>query len=312
MSEWEKFKVGKPANKGFTSSCKPFDSVSHTSHISSAIDIIEAGEVRPSLVFDESILNDQRILVSWLSPNYWSTGFRYGNIKFDFSFNELIEGKKFYWVEAVAYKIQACRILITDINRKSQLEPYDPASKAGPWWFDTANNIHYFNNNYCLEFMFEAPVELDLLKKLDFVEHHSSYCSINRYSPNRCRELGLNSSRGGALFLTRAAVAKVNLSGFSKHFIRDNGKPNNILEFAFLEFVSQVSLNTKFSGTLTEDSESSIAVMRAIMSAFTFSSKKEAKFLSALFKNLPAFTNTAAILMAKVVGLEKWEELTNS
>src|SRR4051794_25924403 len=100
MPAWSKFKVGVPATKGFNSDCQKFGTVSHTSHVDSALSILSRGEIRPYLVFDESLLNDQRILVSWLSPNHWHNGYRYGNIRFDFDFQSLIAGKHFYWVEA--------------------------------------------------------------------------------------------------------------------------------------------------------------------------------------------------------------------
>ncbi|MCX5855630.1 MAG: hypothetical protein NTZ24_13850 [Deltaproteobacteria bacterium] len=312
MSEWKKFKVGMPASKGFNSSCMPFDAVSHTSHVGSAINIIEAGEISPSLVFDESQLNDQRILVSWLSPNHWSNGFRYGNIRFHFSFKDIIEGKKYYWVEAIAYRIKACRILITDIDRDSQLDAYDPMSPTGPWWLNSSDGYHYFNNNYCLEFMIEAPVPLSNLKRIDFVDHHSSYCSIHRKNPSRCNELGVHSSKGGAIFLTRAAVSGVDLSKFSEHFIREDGRPRTELESAFNEFVVRVSRKVKFSGSFTGESETSIAVVRAVMSAFTFGLMEEAKLLCEMFKDETTFTNAAAIVLSEMVGLEKWEELAST
>jgi hypothetical protein len=70
MTEWERFKIGNPSVRRYWTEpdCVPFDTVTHTSHIDSAIRIITEGEIQPSLVFDESILNTQRILVSWLSP----------------------------------------------------------------------------------------------------------------------------------------------------------------------------------------------------------------------------------------------------
>ena len=312
MSEWKKFKVGVPAVKGFNSDCVRFDSVSHTSHIGSAISIIEAGEIRPSLVFDESKLNDQRILVSWLSPNHWSTGYRYGNVRFDFSFRDLIEGRRYYWVESIAYKVEACRILITDLDRDSKLEPYDPTLKNGPWWFDSVTDQHYFNNNHCLEFMIEAPIKFEHLRNLDFVDHHSAYCSVHRKNQKKCSELGLTSSKGGALFITRAAVAGVDLSRVSAYFVKENGKPTNSLEFAFNDFAFRISRKVKFAGALTPDSASSMAVARAIMSAYTFGSTDEAKLLCGMFQDEESFAAVVAMVVAKTVGLPDWGSLANA
>ena len=311
MSEWDKFTVGNPALRGFNTDCMPFDSVSHTSHVASAISIIDAGEIRPSLVSDTSKLNDKRILVSWLSPNDWGPGFRYGNVRFNFSFNKLIQSKQCYWVESIAYKTKACRILITDMDRDHQLKPYDPTAKTGPWWFDTNNDQHYFNGMYCIEFMIEAPIKLDQLTKLDFVKHHAIYCSAHRYNANNCAELGLDSSKGAALFLTRAAVSGLDLSDLSVHFVKENVSPTTELENGFYEFAVRISRKVTFTGTLTERSKYSVAVMRGIMSAFTFGSKEESKLLCAMFQSETSFINVAAMVIADTVGLKQWEKLAD-
>jgi hypothetical protein len=76
--------------------------------------IVESGLIRKGLVFDESKLNKERILVTWFSPNYWGPGYRYGNVRFDVDFESMVSGKHYYWVESIAYGIAACRILVTD------------------------------------------------------------------------------------------------------------------------------------------------------------------------------------------------------
>ena len=131
MSEWRKFKAGEPAYTGFRSDCKPFSWVGHASHAHTAVDILKAGEIKPSLVFDESKLNTERILVTWLSPNDWWHGYRYGTTKFSFDFQKLVEGKKYYWVEAIAYNTAACRILITDKTRDGLWNPTTPKPATG-------------------------------------------------------------------------------------------------------------------------------------------------------------------------------------
>lgn len=311
MNEWERYKVGKPAKNGFNRSCHEFDSVSHTSHIASAIDIIQALEVKPSLVYDESKLNKERILVTWLSPNDWGgTGFRYGNIRFDFAFNALIKGKKFYWVESIKkYKIAACRILITDINRDGQLPSYDPSAKIGPWWFDSASDQHYYNNNYCLEFMVEESVSLEKLKKLDFVSHHKVYCSIHRYNPGKCSEFGLDSNKGGAIFLTRAIVSGTNLTRLRSHFVNESDEPLNGLLGSFEEFYYKVSSYITFKGSNTQGSRETTALMHAIMSAFTYDRINEAKLLAAMYKSKNIFIEVAAREMSAAVGLNDFKIL---
>ena len=117
MREWKQFAVGEPsASDNWTNvDCCPFEAVSHVCHINDAFRIFEDDEVRPSLVADESKLRTTRTSVTWLSPNTWVNGSRYGNISFNFNWSELIRGKNFYWVEAIThYRPAAFRIFITD------------------------------------------------------------------------------------------------------------------------------------------------------------------------------------------------------
>lgn len=312
MPPWKKFKVGTPDTEGFNTDCQQFETVSHTSHVDAALSIVERGEIRPYLVFDESILNDQRILVSWLSPNHWGTGFRYGNIKFDFEFRPLIEDKKFYWVEAIAYKIPAPRILVTDKNHDSELEPYDPRVKNGPWWHDVDKDKHYYNNNYCLEFMFEDSVSLADLRTIDFVDHHSSYCSVHRKSPSKCVMLGYSGSRGGAMFLARAVASGQNLKKLRSNFVRENGRPNSNIEFSFEELRRLASRKVSFAGDLDSGSKNAEAVAKAICAAFSFDQIDNSRQLASLFRTEKGFDRAIAEVFGQVVGLEEWERLIDA
>lgn len=311
-----KFKVGTPSTtKGFTNTdCQPFDTVSHTSHVETALSILDKGEIRPYLVFDESKLNDQRILVSWLSPNNWggAGGFRYGNIRFAFDFKSLIAGKRFYWVESIAYQIPACRILVTDKNHDASLEKYDPTSKDDPWWHDTTNDKHYFNGKYCLEFMFECSINLTNLREIDFVNHHSSYCSIHRMSPQRCRELGFNANKGGAMFIARAVASGFSLEELTSYFIGPNNRPNFMFENAFSELYRRVLRNTLFNGVIKAQSEEGHAVAHGICSAFSFHQIDIAKKLAALFETEQECESALAIIISETVGLTDWNHLVDS
>jgi len=59
-------------------------------------------------------------------------------MRFTYDFADLIEGKNFYWVEAMTgYNPTACRILITSEDRSASLPTYDPNRGDGPWWRTT-------------------------------------------------------------------------------------------------------------------------------------------------------------------------------
>jgi hypothetical protein len=152
IDDWTPFRVGKKSTrKNWTEpSCQSLSVVSHVTHIRHAVDVVRDGRVTPQLIYDKSRLNTERILVVWLSPNDWGNagGFRYGNVAFELKWEDVIAGKRFYWVGAMNYSPTACRILITDQDRDAQLKRYDPPAGDGPWWHDAARGEHYWHGDY--------------------------------------------------------------------------------------------------------------------------------------------------------------------
>lgn len=292
-----------------TNACKRITSISHTCHVSSALQILDADEIRASLVYDKSVLNEARVLVSWLSPNHWANGYRYGNIQFQFDFAELVQGKRYYWVEAIdEYKPHALRILITD-KIHDELSPYDPKLKDGPWWFDTSSEFHYYNGDYCLEFMFEEDISLGKLKGFEFVDHHRTLCSVQRYSSQECTEKLLDGAHGGAVFLARAVAVKSDFARLRGRFERSNGRPNDDLDRAFFTYLRPFSRPENFTGSIAEDDERAEAVARAAMGAYAFGFRDEAKSLAHLFRADRDFERVTARMMSEAVAFEAWEEL---
>ncbi len=99
--EWVRFRVGVPQRPpAFAPNCASFSTMSHVAHREAALTIMREGVLRVGLVFDESWLNTSRIRVTWLSPNYWTPGFRYGNVRFVYDWPALTVGMRAYWVEA--------------------------------------------------------------------------------------------------------------------------------------------------------------------------------------------------------------------
>lgn len=179
--------------------CQPLTTVSHVAHLSTACRIVEDQRLRADLVFDESVLNAHRARVVWLSPNDWAGagGFRYGNASFEFPWPAIVDGRRCFWVESVAYGIPACRFLITRNDWSTVLQPYDASRGDGPWWVDGQGN-HYWNGNYCLEVMVEDDLNLELATGVSFVDHHLNRCSIDPYG---CPDRGNRARRGGAEFI---------------------------------------------------------------------------------------------------------------
>jgi hypothetical protein len=287
MNPWEAYKV-KPTS-GFLStdnSLQPFDKISHTSHVEQALNIVLDRTIKPGLVFDKSHLNTSRILVSWLSPNHWFKGYRYGNIKFDFDFQSLIKGKNFYWVEVIEnYSPHACRILITDQNRGSILKKYDPTLRNGPWFYDPIANRHFFNGNFCLEFMFEDSLTLDLMSGFGFVDHHNDFCALHRLKPDLCDHKGATGPIGGAKFLMKAAARQIDLFPIKKFFLDANGKYKTDILLAIQKISRQHKISSNYGGPIDISNPGSEALARAVLNAIVNKNMNEANLLADLFDN---------------------------
>jgi hypothetical protein len=304
--EWEPYKVGKPSTRSnwTNDDCRPFDEVSHVSHVDAAVRIVLDGRIRQSLVFDESVLNRSRVLVTWLSPNDWSNGFRYGNIRFTYGFADLIKDMQFYWVEAItAYSPTACRILITDQDRSRTLKPYDPAAASGPWWHDKTTDTHYLNGKLCLEFMIEADLPLRKVRHVDFVSHHPDWCSVHRNAPRKCAELGLLGGKGGALFLAAAAARGIDLSSLMKHLAEDDetDKLSHRLRPA-LSYLARGLHKVDFASLIEAESATGKAVARALLAALAAGNHDEAKLLAAMFKSDDCTLFAVALVVAEMLG----------
>lgn len=263
-NEWEEFRVGKL--KRFSDACKQFTTVSHVSHINNALNIVEAGKINAGLVFDESKLNTQRILVAWLSPNDWTGagGFRYGNVRFNFDWKQLIDGQNYYWIESIAYGIEACRILVTSSDYSSIFPIYEPTRGDGPWWHKADTDSHYFNGEYCLEIMIERDVLIEEASTIDFVDHNIDMCNVD---PRNCPYRGLHRAHAGAMF-----IASLFGRGYDSIIRRLFKNHPNIIELHIL----QSSISTLwqhlseelFVGDITFSDKKALALSRAFLNSY--------------------------------------------
>lgn len=281
--EWRSFSVGTPStrNNWTEPDCIPFTEVTHVTHIHSAVEVIRLGKIRQSLVFDESILNDRRVLVSWCSPNWWNPGFRYGNVAFRFDWAGLIARRRYYWVESIAYGIKACRLLVTD-REHADLEEYDPGVGDGPWWHDEESDKHYFNGNYCLEIMVESDLDVDDSLGCKFVDHHQYQCSID---PRNCKDRNRRASVGGAMLLGRLVGERVGVPAGLLTQRADRSKPSDELRLAWNEWrLVARSRDTDVGGPVESTTPGSRELARAILRAYG-AGNDDFLMLAALFRS---------------------------
>lgn len=273
---WIKYKIGKQSStpNWTNNDYQLLDKVSHVAHLEIAFRILKDAKIRSGLVFDKSQLNTERILVNWLSPNNWAHGSRYGNVEFVFEFEKLYEGLNSYWVEAMTlYTPAACRFLITEKNYDAILTPYNPGTDQGPWVYNSSTNSHYWNGNYCLEFMFEKDVQLDECSKIKFVNHHPNYCNINH---STCQDKGkLKDKIGGKLI----AGIIGNDTPLNEKLLTEKGlrgiRPTNDLQLGLDNILRKVySKKIKFSGKISSSDDFSKTLVKASLN-FLFNNKVE-------------------------------------
>lgn len=264
MKDWEKYKIGKKSSTNYVNtSCLPFSGVSHVTHINHFFGIIDKEFLQPRLVYDYCKLNKYRILVNWLSPNTWAQGYRYGSVKLDFDWNNLIKNRKFYWVEAHKYKNHtALRVLITKHDRSSFLEEYNPTLRNGPWYYDNSRDEHFYNSKYCLEFLFEDTIDISLIKALDFVKHHDDYCSIYRYEQFKCNEKGINLFNSAIRVIATFAERELKLSDYFD--IKNDSNLKRIIEYALEDIFALINKEKNYNGNIISNSSNAKTLVSCI------------------------------------------------
>ena len=226
MKPWKKHALVMPPKGGIGSGSR-LRVVKHVTHTASALRILEDGRIARGLIYDESALNAHRTTVTWLSPNHWHHGSRYGNVEFSFDFEKLIADRQLFWVESVDYKPPACRFLITDQDVSSlPVTHYDPDKTSGPlqrihgeWWW---------NAEITLEVMFDGDLSLKDCSKLDFVKHHPNMCAVDwQTCTERGQEGDVSAARVIAGVLARDSTAidhlLVNSNGDDVSWAMDTG-----------------------------------------------------------------------------------------
>ncbi|MCI0744497.1 MAG: hypothetical protein L0Y58_03730 [Verrucomicrobia subdivision 3 bacterium] len=290
--EWQRYKVGKPSAKPdwVNPDCQPLNYIYHVAHIPVALEILRTGCLTPRLVYDKSKLNQRRITVTWLSPNFWNAGSRYGNIQFVFDWKRLAGGddKRFYWVEAINYSPDACRILVTknDRSNESDLIEFDPTVGDGPWWWDTSTDAHWWNGDYCLEIMAEGKLPISKCERVEFVDHHPHGCCID---PNKCQYKGLGKERAAALFLAATISQEIDLSPIKLIPAGTRALTAFDMPCRGWSAIWREIRDLQFSGPITSQMPAALPILRAALGAYSRTNQSECKMLSALFVSSAEF-----------------------
>ncbi len=160
-------------------------------------------------VTDESCLEGHSVTATWLSPNRWVDGSRYGTVRFGFDFLDLIRGRKLYWVEDVPERaVPACRLLVT-ANDVSHLpvRRYRPRTSEGP--IRLIGGEWFWRDDIAIELMFEGDLPISRCCEIDIVQHHQRQCG--RGSAWRCDDLRLEADDFAGRILAGALAQRFSL-----------------------------------------------------------------------------------------------------
>jgi hypothetical protein len=221
---WSRFAMRPPVPEGAVAGLEHappgelLRQLSHVCHLEDAVRIVEDSSIRTSIVRDRSLLNRTRLGVCWLSGNWWYHGSRYGNIRFDFDWADLIRDQRPFWVEEMAYTIPAYRIVLLPSEMRNPrvkaigeepipLDPYPSDEPGGPLYYHGPSGAWYFNReNVTSEFLVIRDLPLVACRGIGFEDHSDRYCNKHRNSPHECRHFDAAGMHVGSRFVAALAA----------------------------------------------------------------------------------------------------------
>jgi hypothetical protein len=236
-------------------------------HVADARRIIEDGQLKARLVYDESKLNQTRMHVSWVSANSWHASSIYGTVEFTFAWSDLVNGRQLYWVEAITgYRPPAYRRLLTDRDPASLMHviPYDPRTADGP--LKQRGDSWFWNASFSAKFMIDADITLGLCRRLHFIQHNPQMCGL---FGSQCRERSQD-PWDSAAFVIGYLIGTGNTT-VNRALMFDSGMPNGrpsrmtILGGAGRLLMRLGGINRRFSGPVRAAVSAKLIVQAALL-----------------------------------------------
>jgi hypothetical protein len=296
--EWGRFKFD--IGVGYSNE---LTTVRHVAHVPFARRIVEDDRIKAGLVYDQSRLNRSRISVAWVSANTWVLGSIYGTVEFQFAWADLVAGQKIYWVEAMNYRPNAYRLLLSKRDIPAGLiKPYSPAKDKGP--LQLKDGKYYWNDAYTSEFMIEDDLSLNRCTGLDFVPHHQVYC---RPFGNVCGDRQNQPTpelTGGRML---SFILSNGLHALDKHLQPPQAtRPFSALDTAYQGLEVSLPAQVKFGGAISAEGECQ-DVVRGSLALYGADQVDEARKLLALISSKDNFTMALKAIVRTHFGDPKWE-----
>lgn len=299
---WTKYAVTKDNRK-------PVTEISHLAHIQPALRIIRDRKLKPGIVTESEVLKEEKIQATWLSPNNWYFGSRYGQVGFNFYLEKLLKRRHIYWVEAIAYTTPACRLLVTMNDYDHLLKPYDPEIENGPLIYEEGK--YYWNEQISLQFLFDETLPTKRCSRIFLTKHHDSFCCLE----NKCSD----KEKSMALY----KVAQLLVSYLIAHDFeydrnlftleatgmgRTKTKPEFILSQCVNHIIILASRADYFNLLNTKDEEVIVAIVKASMIHLANNDTASFKKVIGVLKNSDSFEESFLWLVQQKFALFSIEE----
>jgi hypothetical protein len=288
----------------------PLQTVTHVTHIRSALSIIESGKIRAQRIVSDSELTKVCSRVVWLSPNAWAESV-YGNVQFILDFKRLITERYCYLVEQPSFKTQTYRFLITN-KKHGNITLYRPTGPTDPWWQDQTTDRYLHKLGITIQFVIDRDIKVDDLVRMEFVSHAHTNCVI---SGDRICESGKwLPQQGGARFFAAAVANAVDVST-AQHMLMVNGRFTAHAQGALDHLYGNIKQRSSCKGTVKFEDSTAVPLARAILSEFGRGRDEDCLALASLFKSKRDLKSAIDVVLAAQIGVSnlrdvafKWDE----
>ena len=306
MAQWSAYDFTVFENDGRKSyKASTLGSLFHILHVPDAEEVVRKQKIKAKPVYDQSVLNTTRVHVVWLSPNDWSDGSIYGNVRLSFDWEDLITGRSIFWAEVITtYRRPAPRFFISDksvgqLNVNGLIQSYDPTKDDGP--LKKVGSDWFWNNDVTLEIMLDADIDLSICKKLEIVKHHASIC---RGKGTECNYKGDVVSKPGAEFLAYIIGSEVSVVndawtpdiGLSSRYHSD-------LQYAVMGLQSRLTKNINMWNGPINNSSDSRSIIKAACLQVSMNNDREAVSLISLLESEDIFKSALTKTLRRHFGI---------